>query len=69
MQVSDERITAGDAVRIQDADGEWWLATADSPIEPPHRDGRKIHDFPVIWVRHNGGRRLPWPATHVQRIT
>lgn len=38
----------GDPVRIQDARGDWYDAIADSSVEGTHRDGRKIHDFPVV---------------------
>jgi hypothetical protein len=38
-----------------------------SEVEPTHIDGRKIHDFPVIWVRLAvGGQRLPWPVESVR---
>lgn len=60
-------IKAGDRVRVLDAHGHWHAATADSSVEGT-RDGtgRKIHDFPVIWVIVDGHPdRMPWPQEAV----
>lgn len=60
-------IQHGDAIRIREVDGEWLPAVAHTGIEPTHRDGRKIHDFPVYWVRVAGrADPLPWPAEDVR---
>lgn len=51
-----------DRVVIEDAFGNLWRAVACSDIESTHRNGRKIHDFPVVMVRITGGllRRFRW---------
>lgn len=56
-----------DAVQVQDAGGEWLPAEAISEVEPTHIDGRKVHDFPVVWVRFENGGPIPWPAESVRR--
>lgn len=61
-------IQAGDRVRVLDAHGQWHEATADSSVEGT-RDGagRKIHDFPVVWVIVDGHPdRMPWPQEAVE---
>jgi hypothetical protein len=64
-------IKAGEQIRIQDANGDWFEATAVTGIEGTHRDGCKIHDFPVIWIEAIGNNgqpfRAPWPREYVQR--
>jgi hypothetical protein len=66
-------IKPGDRVRIRDAYGHWRDATALSgeedthDIDPKTGNPRKIHDFPVVWVRTRpGGDPVPWPAEDVQ---
>lgn len=64
-------VKAGDRVRIQDAEGTWRDAVADSGIEGTHHGGgRKVHDFPVIWVvsigRDGHAHRMPWPVDFVK---
>jgi hypothetical protein len=71
------RIAKGDKVRVRDHAGEWHDAVADSPVEGTHTydygrrpaRSRKIHDFPVVWVRFRQGKgnRIPWPAEHVRK--
>ena len=57
----------GDAVVITDAYGREHLATALTGIEGTHRDGRKVHDFPVVWVRTGRSERIPWPVESISR--
>lgn len=67
-------IQRGDSVRVRDASDEWHEAVADSAVEGTHRVAhgrvrpsvRTIHDFPVVWVRFDAGRRIPWPAEDVE---
>lgn len=56
----------GQLVEILDAFGKMWPAIADSNIEGTNdpKTGRKVHDFPVVWVKRDG-RRIPWPAEDV----
>lgn len=62
-------IKSGDAVLVQSYDGGWHEAVATSPVEPTHRGLRKVHDFPVVWVKiGNDGDSIPWPAQYVERI-
>lgn len=56
-------------VEVQTADGEWIVAEAVSEVEPMYVDGRKVHDFPVIWVRFAGGGRMPWPVESVREVS
>jgi hypothetical protein len=76
------KIAKGDQVQVRDHAGKWHDAVADSPVEGtrtidygrvPARS-RKIHDFPVVWVRFpkrgEGNRiRIPWPAEHVRKAS
>jgi hypothetical protein len=55
-------------VEVQTADGGWIAAEAVSEVEPTHVDGRKVHDFPVIWVRFEGGGWMPWPVESVREV-
>lgn len=63
------RYTDGQPVTVIDADGEPHHAVARSDVEGTHRDGRKIHSFPVVWVEIPGSdgdqRCVPWPAESV----
>ncbi|MDV7193307.1 hypothetical protein [Mycolicibacterium fortuitum] len=59
-------VQAGTAVEVRTATGEWIEAVADSAIEGTHDGRRRIHDFPVIWIRINDAR-LPWPVPDVRR--
>ncbi len=57
----------GDPTEIRTAFDVWRPATAHSDTEPTHRDGKKIHDFPVVWVKVPGRQEaLPWPAEDVR---
>jgi hypothetical protein len=57
----------GDPVEVRDAHGVWHPAVARSGVEPTHRDGRKVHDFPVVWVALPGvAEPMPWPAPAVR---
>lgn len=51
---------------ITDAFGVEHAAIALSGVEGTHRDGRKIHDFPIVWVRTVRGSRIPWPREDVR---
>jgi hypothetical protein len=60
-------IEYGDPVEVRTAFDVWQPAVARSGVEPTHRDGKKIHDFPVIWVALPGvAEPMPWPATDVR---
>jgi len=60
-------VDIGKAVRVRTADDEWLDAVAASRPEGTHRDGRKVHDFPVVWVRIMGvDQPMPWPLTDVE---
>ncbi len=59
-------IKPGDALMVRDATDEWRAATATSGVEGTHRDGRKVHDFPVVWVSLAGySGPVPWPVEAV----
>lgn len=65
--VSTDRIESGDPIEVRDVIGAWLAAVARSGVEPTHRDGRKIHDFAVVWVAMPGvAEPMPWPATDVR---
>lgn len=55
-------VAVGTDVQVRTAHGDWIAAAPDSRIEGTHPGGRRIHDFPVAWVRV-AGARLPWPGT------
>lgn len=60
----------GDAVEFRDAFDVWHRGVAVSDAEPTHRDGRKIHDFVVIWVTKDGKfDPMPWPVEDVRHAT
>jgi hypothetical protein len=60
-------IRPGTPVSVRCADGQWLDAVATSVREPTHRDGRKAHDFPVVWVRFDPATEpVPWPAADVR---
>lgn len=57
----------GDLIEVRDAHDNWLPAAATSGVEGTHRDGRKVHDFPVVWVRVFGtDTPIPWPAEDVR---
>lgn len=57
----------GDPIEVRTAYAVWVPGVARSSVEPTHRDGRKVHDFPVIWVALPGRPEpMPWPATDVR---
>lgn len=62
------RIQPGDPIEARDAYSMWLTGVADSGVEPTHDGHRKIHDFPVIWVRFEGCDRIPWPAKDVRSL-
>ena len=65
-----EPVDIGDAVRVRTADDEWLHAVTTSRPEGTHMDGRKVHDFPVVWVRLMGvDQQIPWPLTDVEATT
>lgn len=60
-------IEYGDPIEIRDVHGEWLPAVARGSVEPTHRDGQKIHDFPVLLVELAGWDTVvPWPASDVR---
>jgi hypothetical protein len=59
-------VQAGTSVEVRTARGEWLAVPADSSVEGTHRDGRRIHNFPVVWVVVDG-HRIPWPVTDVRK--
>jgi hypothetical protein len=61
-------IEAGMAVECRVAlTGEWIPGEATSGVEGAWKDGKKIHDFPVVWVWvHGVDGPMPWPATDVR---
>jgi hypothetical protein len=69
----DDPIRPGDPVWVRAVGGDEHRAVACSAIEQTHTVcGRKIHDFPVVWVRvarDDGGwsEPIPWPAGYVQQ--
>jgi hypothetical protein len=68
-----ERYTDGQPVIVIDVDGNKHAAIARSDVEGRFRDGRKVHDFPVVWVEipryDDGTDRIPWPAEAVHART
>lgn len=60
-------IKRGDSVEFRDAFGVWHRGVATSDIEPTHIDGRRVHDFPVIFVSEEGSdASVPWPVEDVR---
>lgn len=60
-------IEYGDPIEVRAAEGTWLPAVARSEVQGTHQEGRKIHDFPVVWVALPGAPDvLPWPATDVR---
>lgn len=57
-------VKTGDLLIATTATGEERECLAASGYEGTHHGGnRKVHDFPVIWVRFTTkGDRLPWPV-------
>jgi hypothetical protein len=65
--MSDPTIRPGIAVEVRDVHDRWLSAVAASNVEGTHRNGKKIHDFPVVWVDIAGvGDPVPWPADAVR---
>lgn len=64
-------ISAGDRVRAVDAFGHWHPGIAETGVEGTHRGGgRKVHDFPVIWVVLDGyPGQVPWPRSRSSPTT
>lgn len=62
------KIVAGMAVEVREAThGQWIPAEATSGVEGVWKDGRKVHDFPVVWVEVAGADGpMPWPAEDVR---
>lgn len=59
-------VKRGDHVEYRDVNDKWHRGVAASAIEGTHENGRKIHDFPVVWVVGTALRRMPWPAEDVR---
>lgn len=78
MSTTGSPIVRGSLVEARTAYDGWRRAIAVSDVEGTHRHGRKIHDFPVIWLvvltdanlrALYAGRaptRVPWPAEDVR---
>jgi hypothetical protein len=64
--MSDVDIQPGTPVSVRCADGQWLDAVATSVREHTHRADRRIHDFPVVWVRFGRTEPVPWPAADVR---
>lgn len=63
-----EVIRPGDALLVRTAYDEWLPATASSAVEGIWKDGRKVHDFPVVLVQFDGAAgSVPWPLEDVRR--
>lgn len=59
-------IHSGDALLVKDAADNWLPATPASGVEGVWKDGRKVHDFPVVYVLLAAVERpVPWPAEFV----
>jgi len=57
----------GESVRVRTASGEWLDAVTTSRPEGAHVGGRKVHDFPVVWVRVMGvDQPMPWPLADAE---
>ena len=60
-------VDIGESVRVRTAEDEWLDAVTTTTPEGTHIDGRKVHDFPVVWVRLMGvDQQIPWPLTDVE---
>jgi hypothetical protein len=60
-------ITYGDPIEVRTANGDWVPAVARSEVQGTHEHGRKVHDFPVIYVALPGrAGPVPWPAEDVR---
>ncbi len=59
---------AGQKVRVRTAFDGWTDAVTLSGVEGTHADGRKIHDFPVVWVDTSGHSHIPWPIEDVRHV-
>lgn len=60
-------VRPGDVLLVRDVHGGWLPAISASDVEGTHRDGRKIHDFPVVWVDVTGADGpMPWPLEDVR---
>lgn len=59
----------GDRVEFRDAFDTWHQGVATSDVEGTHRDGHKVHDFPLIFVLKDGATHepIPWPVEDVRR--
>lgn len=61
------KVVQGMILVVRTASNEWIPARATSSVEGPYRNGRKIHDFPVVWVDVAGADApLPWPLEDVR---
>jgi hypothetical protein len=64
----DHTFAPGQAVLVLDAWGNWLPATTASAVEGTHdKYGKRIHDFPVVWVlTGDDGESVPWPVEAVK---
>lgn len=62
-------IKPGDELEVRNCFGNWERAIAESGVESTHRDGKKIHDFPVVWVAVAGADGpMPWPVEDLRSV-
>jgi hypothetical protein len=62
-------IKPGDWLLVRNVFDRWEPATVVAPgVEGIWKNGRKIHDFPVVWVDIAGADGpMPWPLDEVRR--
>lgn len=57
----------GEYVRVRTASDQWLDAVTTSRPEGTHLGARKVHDFPVVWVRIMGvDQQMPWPLADTE---
>jgi hypothetical protein len=60
-------VRPGEVLLVRDAFDSWVPAIATSLVEGAWKDGKKIHDFPVVWVDVTGADApMPWPLEDVR---
>jgi len=69
------KVAVGDLLLVRNAFGEDIRVRAVSCLEPTHSNGKKIHDFPVVWICRESAwpnppedTTVPWPADEVLEI-
>lgn len=62
-----ETIQPGSSLLVHNAMGEWLEAIAVTAPEGTHSHGKRIHDFPIVWVKFTTrGPAFPWPLEDVR---